>query len=101
MRKQRQPQLVEVSEHPVHLYTVGEISRILRISPITWRATYQHKLPPIKAGRHKTAHAYWTDLDVWKAIELRFPDLDLERRQFLYEQLQRGKEAKRGSTEVS
>jgi len=101
MKYKREMELADVQHYPLRLYHAEEISKLLRISPVTWRIVYQPQIPPLKAGKHQTALTYWTDLDILKAIDLRFPDMDQERRQFLYEQLQRGKEAKRGSTEVS
>ena len=101
MRQKRKPELSEVSGYPIRLYTGVEMAKLLRMSPFTWDLKYRPRLPPMKAGTHKTARAFWTDLDVVKAIDMVFPGLDLERRQFLYAQLEKGKARHNGSTEVS
>ena len=99
MAQFRKSELSEVATYPMRLYSNVEISKLLRISPVTWRIVYQPRLPPIKAGTHKTAHAFWTDVDVVKAIDMRFPDMDQERRSALLEQLHRGR-IRRGPVEV-
>ena len=90
MNRHSNTNLGEVSNHPLRLYSVKEMAKILRITPNAFRMLYQKQVPPIKAGTSKGSRAYWTDEDVIKCIDLRFPGLDVKRREFMIDQLLKG-----------
>ena len=83
-------ELEKVANYPLRLYNIIEISSLLRLSPNAFRTMYVKRVPPIKAGCTKSSKAYWTDEDVIKCIDLRFPGLDVKRREFMIDQLLKG-----------